>query len=287
MDFDWDNLRVVLAIARTGTLTGAASHLHLDQSTAGRRLSAMEKSIGARLFRRAKTGFLITEAGEVVLAAAKSVEMRLDAMADKLVPDKDASEGVVRVLGNGWMLSELARHALPRLLDEHPGIEVRFVNRLPPAPLYGEPTVALWFDATPRAPDQTKPIARVPYAIYRSKTLTPPKNDWVMFRDDDAQGPSFARVVKRTLGASAKVRMTGTDAGHLAAAIAAGLGQGYLPVCIGDRDPTLERVDPKTPPIERILHMHTNPEFEGRARQRTVMDWLQDTLCRTVEGRRP
>ncbi|MGR3515290.1 MAG: LysR family transcriptional regulator [Paracoccaceae bacterium] len=287
MDFDWDNLKVVLAIARTGSLTAAASHLDLDQSTVGRRLSAMEQTTGARLFRRSKTGFLITEAGEVALAAAKAVEMRLDAMAQKFVPDAAANAGVVRVLGNGWMLSELARHALPRLMQGHPELEVRFVSRLPPVPIYSEPTVALWFDATPRAPDRAKPIVRVPYAVYQSRIVAPAKNDWVIFRDDDAQGPSFARVVKRTLGANARVRMTGTDASHLAAAIGAGLGQGYLPVCIGDRDETLVRTDPDQRPIERLLHAHFSPEFEGRARQQTVMDWLHASLCDTVMGHLP
>ena len=46
---DWDNARVFLAIHRIGTLRGAAEQLQIDQATVGRRLSAMEKALDARL----------------------------------------------------------------------------------------------------------------------------------------------------------------------------------------------------------------------------------------------
>ncbi|MEM9427621.1 MAG: LysR family transcriptional regulator [Pseudomonadota bacterium] len=285
-ELDWNNLRVVLAISRTGSLKGAATHLHLDQTTAGRRLTALEQDIGARLFRRSKSGFVITKAGEVVVGAAKAVENRLEAMAQNLVPDGASNEGIVRLLGNNWMMTALAGKALPALFARHPGLEVRFVGRLPPAPIYGEPTVALWFDANPRAPDQARPIAKVPYAAYRAKAHRCADTDWVVFRDDDATGPSFTRVVTRKIGPDARIRMTGTDASHLAAAIGAGIGQGVLPVCLGDNDDRLERSDALAKPIVRTLHLHTSPEFEGRARQKTILDWLNETLFDTIAGTR-
>ena len=285
IDLDWNNLRVVLAVSRTGSLTAAASHLHLDQTTAGRRLTAIEHHIGARLFRRVKSGFVITEAGSVVVAAAKAVEARLESMSERLVPDEEANEGIVRILGNGWMLSELAEHALPKLLKQHPGLEIRIVNRLPPVPIYGEPTVALWFDATPRELDQARPIAQVPFAAYRAKSNPCDPQDWVIFQDDDAKGPSFARVVKRRVGSDIRVRMTGTDAAQLAAAARAGIGQAILPVCIGDKDPELVRSPALDEPLMRLLHLHTSREFEGRARQNTVLNWLEDTLCDTLAAR--
>lgn len=285
MDFDWNNLKVILAVSRTGSLTAAASHLRLDQTTAGRRLTAIEQDIGARLFRRAKSGFVITEAGSEVVATAKAVEARLETMSKRLVPDEEADEGIVRILGNGWMLSELAGHALPRLLDRHPGLEIRFANRLPPAPIYGEPTIALWFDATPREPDQARPVAQVPFAAYCAKDAPGDPKDWVIFQDDTAKGPSFARVVQRKIGNDARIRMTGTDAAQLAAAARAGIGQAILPVCIGDKDSALVRSTALETPLTRVLHLHTSREFEGRARQNTVLAWLGETLCETLAAR--
>ena len=80
--------------------------------------------------------------------------------------------------------------------------------------------------------------------------------------------------------------MTGTDARHLAAAVRAGIGQGVLPVCIGDADGQLERSSALDQPIDRILHLHTSPEFKGHARQSTVLAWLDETLFQTFSAER-
>ena len=281
-NLDWDHLRIVLAISRSGSLTGAARLLGLDQTTAGRRLSALETSLGASLYRRAKTGFVATEAGLLVEAEARAVEERLAALADQLTPDISAEEGIVRIIGNGWMLSRLAGLAVPEFLAAHPGIELRLVNRLPPTRFYGEPTLSLWFDAVAHAPDQSTPFVRVPFAAYRARSLPRDSRDWVVFRDDDADGPSFSREVLRRIGKDAHVRMTATDAAILAAAVSGGVGHGILPVCIGDENDALVRSEAPVGRIDRVLHLHSSPDFAGRARLKTVMDWLRDALARSV-----
>lgn len=276
---DWDHLRVALAISRAGSLTGAARLLGMDQTTAGRRLAALEASLGASLYRRAKTGLVPTEAGLEVVIEARAVEARLAALADRLTPDASAIEGIVRLLGNGWMLAKLAEIALPGLLSRHPGLDLRLVSRLPPSPIYGEPTLALWFDAEAHAPDQARPLARIPYAAYRARRLPPDSVDWVIFRDDDAEGPSFSREALRRIGKSARVRMTATDAAILTGAVRAGVGHGLLPTCIGDADPALVRSEARVGSIDRVLHLHSSPDFAGRARMETVQAWLPQALA--------
>jgi molybdenum-dependent DNA-binding transcriptional regulator ModE len=53
---DWDDLRVFLAVAKSGSLTRAARDLGLSQPTVGRRIAALEKRTGARLLDRTPTG---------------------------------------------------------------------------------------------------------------------------------------------------------------------------------------------------------------------------------------
>ena len=53
---DWDDLRIALAIAESGSLSGAASALHLSHPTLSRRLQRMEHRLGTRLFERLPTG---------------------------------------------------------------------------------------------------------------------------------------------------------------------------------------------------------------------------------------
>lgn len=49
---NWDDLRIFLAIARAGTLLGAARALGVNHTTVARRLSALEGALQADLFVR-------------------------------------------------------------------------------------------------------------------------------------------------------------------------------------------------------------------------------------------
>ncbi len=58
---DWDDLRFFLAIARHRTLSAAAKHLHVTQSTVGRRLASLQARMGVRLLQH--TGLCCTDQG--------------------------------------------------------------------------------------------------------------------------------------------------------------------------------------------------------------------------------
>lgn len=49
---NWDDVRIFLAVHRAGTLRAAATALGIDQTTVGRRLAGLEKTLGSRLFLR-------------------------------------------------------------------------------------------------------------------------------------------------------------------------------------------------------------------------------------------
>jgi len=72
---DWSDLRTILAIARAGTLSGAARALGLSQSTVSRRLQAIERAAGGQVFvRRNDGGFEPSPLGARLVDAAE--EMR-------------------------------------------------------------------------------------------------------------------------------------------------------------------------------------------------------------------
>ena len=60
---NWDDARFFLALARRGSLRQAGLELGVDQATVGRRPNALEAERGAKLFLRAKDGYLLTAAG--------------------------------------------------------------------------------------------------------------------------------------------------------------------------------------------------------------------------------
>ncbi len=59
----WDDTCIFLALTRAPTSRAAARSLGVDQATVGRRLNALEAELGAKLFLRAKDGYLLTAAG--------------------------------------------------------------------------------------------------------------------------------------------------------------------------------------------------------------------------------
>jgi DNA-binding transcriptional LysR family regulator len=73
-ELDWDDLRYFLRAARAGTLAGAARAMALDHSTIGRRLSALERTLGAPLMIRAPDGLHPTPLGERLLPLVEAVE---------------------------------------------------------------------------------------------------------------------------------------------------------------------------------------------------------------------
>ena len=67
---DWDDVRFFLAVAKTGSFSAAATQLNTKQTTVGRRIQALERRLGAKLFDRLTTGeyieFLTLPAYELI-----------------------------------------------------------------------------------------------------------------------------------------------------------------------------------------------------------------------------
>src|SRR5690606_4612312 len=74
---DWDDLRLFLAVARSGQILAAARRLDLNHATVARRLSGLEQALKVKLVDRRTTGCLLTEAGERLLARAERIEAEL------------------------------------------------------------------------------------------------------------------------------------------------------------------------------------------------------------------
>ncbi|WEH19922.1 LysR family transcriptional regulator [Streptomyces sp. VNUA24] len=72
------DLRVFLAVARTQGITKAAQELHTVQSNVSARIHALEKELGAPLFRRHARGVALTNAGEQLLPYAERISRLVD-----------------------------------------------------------------------------------------------------------------------------------------------------------------------------------------------------------------
>lgn len=123
----WDDIRFFLAIHRAGTLSAAAGPLQVTQPTCGRRLAALESSLGMRLFDRTPEGLRLTGAGAALLDAALSMEQSACDLALRAsLTDRDL-EGVVRIGSTELFASTFIVGALSQLRERYPGIRVELV----------------------------------------------------------------------------------------------------------------------------------------------------------------
>jgi DNA-binding transcriptional LysR family regulator len=124
---DWDNVRVFLAVARTGQFVAAAKRLRLDHATVSRRIAALETELGARLFDRSTTGAKLTAAGETFLVAAEQMETAF-LHAQSELSDKDVEmAGVVRIGAPDGFSTYYLAHVFGDFAARHPAVRIQLV----------------------------------------------------------------------------------------------------------------------------------------------------------------
>jgi DNA-binding transcriptional LysR family regulator len=281
MQGSWDDLKVLLAISRAGTLTGGAAMLNIDQSTAGRRLAALEAELGAILFVRSKLGFTPTEAGQAAIARATEIEARTLQLSDAVAAADRGPSGLVRIIGNPWTMVRLIETSLPALLARHPELDIRTIGgALRRSLARGEAAIALWFEMPPDHTEFAIRLGEVPYAIYKPRGADPAKLAWAAFWDDEAPRRAPTRWTERARGAEERMVLTATDSTVVRAGIRGGLAKGLLPMCLAEGDPLLERVNPGPPELTRVLHLHAHPDTIQMARIQATIAWLRESFSR-------
>lgn len=117
-------MRHFLSLARTGSVRAAGSSLGVSHSTVARRVEGLESRLGVRLFDRHRDGYLLTDAGHRMVAAAERVEVEMAALERGLAGQDARHEGPVRVTCTDPHLVAILLPALASLCERHPGIEL-------------------------------------------------------------------------------------------------------------------------------------------------------------------
>lgn len=122
-DLSWDDLRYFLLAAQAKTLAGAARFAGVRHTTIGRRLTALERSLGAPLFLRGPDGLSLTPLGEKLLPLVRDVERSVLAVRELAVSRRTR---VRLALPSG--LIALFAEDLTRFGDEHPDLTLEIVS---------------------------------------------------------------------------------------------------------------------------------------------------------------
>ncbi|NDV88279.1 LysR family transcriptional regulator [Aurantimonas aggregata] len=127
MNFNWDDVRLFLAVARAGQILAAARRLELNHATVGRRLTALETAFGARLLDRRPNGCELTQTGRAFLEQAERMEAAMLAARAGIGGTDVALSGSVRVGAPDGFGTMFLAPRLWRLTDMHPDLTVQLV----------------------------------------------------------------------------------------------------------------------------------------------------------------
>lgn len=238
---DWDDLHILLAIAETGSLNAAAARLAVNHTTVLRRLGAIEKRLGTRLFERSPSGQALTPAVEDALPALlRMADAALEAER-RFLGAVTALSGTLRVTTTDTISVTLAGGLIGAFQQLHPDVTIELT------------TSNVFANLTRREADVAiRPASGVPetlvgrrvgaiaFAVYASEGCqNPDALAWIGL-DDSLASSAIARWLAANVTAGFAVRCDSLVAACELSA--AGIGRAVLPRYLGDADPRLRIV---------------------------------------------
>ena len=232
----WDDIRIALAVARSGTVSGAAEALGVHHATVIRRIDALEAQLGTRLFQRHPRGYALTEPGQALLQVARDTDERFAQLAAQIGGAGDRIEGELVVTSLPG-LSDLVMPRLIGLLRRHPGLRLNYVTDVRLFRLAaGEAHVAIRAGTRPTEPDYVvRRMTDLPQSLYATAGYLKDHGDpadlarqRLALPGPEARNAPLMRWLAARTPPDAVV-MTANDTAAREAVIRAGLAMGPLP----------------------------------------------------------
>jgi len=150
---DFTRLRILVSVARHGSVTAAARALDYTQPSISHHLGRLEAETGTQLVQRVGRGIRLTDAGHLLAERGAEILGRVDAAESELAAQVGLRSGRVRLAAFPSALSTLVPHAAAALAAEHPDLDVGLTEAEPPAALHmlraGQVDVAVIFSYGP------------------------------------------------------------------------------------------------------------------------------------------
>jgi DNA-binding transcriptional LysR family regulator len=297
---EWNDLRYFLAVANGGSTLAASRALRVSQTTVARRIAALELALGFPLFEKRQAGYVMTPAGEQLLARAEQVEASVLGFTEAAASHGRDLKGTVRITSEDIYMNSLVSPLLRELHELHPEIMIEIDAGQEMRDLgEGEADIAL------RSSSKDQPTGLVGRQLG--------KDDWTLYcsRDYAARhgAPSSVAELKshaivgggggnlwrhyqawlRELGLEDRVAMHHANSTGLLSAVRSGFGVAVLPCIVADADQNLIRCIPPRGDHGRILWLLTHERIRREPRIRVVIDFLYERLSkhvRELEGKR-
>jgi DNA-binding transcriptional LysR family regulator len=283
-DLEWSDVRIFLAIARSGTLGAAARRVGQTQPTMGRRLRALEEALGHVLFQRTSDGFVLTDEGAAVLSFAERMEEEALGFTRALAGKEAQLTGLLRVSSSDWFGIHVLTPVFARFLAKHRDVSLELVTDSRQYNL-ARREADLVFRITPfDEPDVIqRKLMHMDYALYGRIDLVAPlaadgKGSTLISMDSAFGALPDVEWVKRMLP-NARIAFGSNNRGAQARMCAEGGGFAVLPCPLGDSTSGLRRVDLGNAPPGRDVWLGFHRDLRRVARLRALLDATIEALA--------
>jgi DNA-binding transcriptional LysR family regulator len=268
----WDDLRLFLAVAKSGTLTAAADELNLNVATLHRRLKSFEEGFELSLFEKGPRGYRLTSAGEQLLSHAEEVEESIFAAFRAVVGHDQHPTGEVRITLPQAMVSLMTPH-LVAFSEEFENIRVVLLPDDGLLDLERSTDVAFRFTSQPVETAVGRNLADIAWCRYASKNTKGTDLPWLHHIGLERNHV----ILKQQKAISEKEIMQVQGVAGMLTALKNSTAQGLLPCFVGDLDPELRRAgEPFDAKHQLWLLIHA--DLKRSARVRALLDFVVPRL---------
>ncbi|MEL0122164.1 MAG: LysR family transcriptional regulator [Paracoccaceae bacterium] len=287
---DWDKLRIFHAVADAGSLTHAGDTLHLSQSAVSRQIRALEESLNTVLFHRHARGLILTEQGELLFDATKTMNKRIDAAAARIRDSEEEVFGELRVttttgIGTIWLAPRLYK-----LYETYPDLKIDLMmeERVLDLPMR-EADVAIRMKEPSQADLIRKRLMFVRIGLYATReyiarhgapeTLDDMKNHRLIFQNPRSpQVLAGQNLVKELMTYEIGSTLTVNNYFGVLQAAIHNLGIGMLPDYVTHAIDTMVRVLPDVESMEVPVYLAYPEELRHSKRIEAFRDFVEKEI---------
>jgi DNA-binding transcriptional LysR family regulator len=277
---DWSDLKLFYHVASEGGLAGASAVTGISAPTIGRRMLALERTMGRTLFIRSQQGYRLAPDGLVLFEHVETIR-RTTADITRWHGDAFALP-IVSICADVWLLGFLADNVADVRGPADP-FRLCCKRLVPGEDLTHRHGMIALLGAAPQAGNfAVRKSVTVAYAVYRSALRVMERDlPWISI-GTEAAATDAEKWVFRNHEQQIHTWTNAPDV--LARLIASGAGRGVLPTFVGDAMPSLHREGEPIPDLSHPLFLAVNDDDRHRPEMRLAMDRLS-ALFRHNEGR--
>lgn len=276
---DWDDYRYFLAVARAGTVTGAAQQLGVNHSTVSRRIAAMERTASVMLFDKQKDGYALTDAGLALLERAGAAEDAVIAAERTLRAHDYTLTGELVITAPLALGVTVLAPIIARFHQTHPDITLTLISSDDVANLRRrEADIAIRASNEPDEDLVGRKLCVQRTAVYAQRDY------WRDHHSDPSLvvlGPQPAKPDwARKAYPKARIGCCVSGKLEVLAAVEAGVGIARLPCRLGDARASLMRIPPMRLENDLDIWLLMQAGLQNTPRIRAFADFVYDAFRR-------